>query len=52
MLNARQGAAAERAIQGATRASEVIVRIRSLINKATPERARVLINETIEETVR
>ena len=32
-------AAAERATQGATRASEVIVRIRSLINKATPEKA-------------
>jgi len=42
-------AAAERAIQGATRASEVIVRIRSLINKATPERTRVQINEVIEE---
>jgi C4-dicarboxylate-specific signal transduction histidine kinase len=44
-------AAAERATQGATRASEVIVRIRSLINKATPEKARVQINEVIEETV-
>ena len=44
-------AAAERTIQGATRASEVIVRIRSLINKATPEKARVQINEIIEETV-
>lgn len=44
-------AAAERAIQGATRASEVIVRIRSLINKATPEKARVQINEAIEETL-
>jgi C4-dicarboxylate-specific signal transduction histidine kinase len=43
--------AAERTIQGATRASEVIVRIRSMINKATPERVRVQINETIEETV-
>jgi C4-dicarboxylate-specific signal transduction histidine kinase len=43
-------AAAERATQGATRASEVIVRIRSLINKATPEKARVQINEIIEET--
>ena len=30
-------AAAERATQGATRASEVIARIRSLITKATPE---------------
>ncbi len=44
-------AAAERTTQGATRASEVIVRIRSLINKATPEKARVQINEVIEETV-
>jgi C4-dicarboxylate-specific signal transduction histidine kinase len=44
-------AAAERATQGATRASEVIVRIRSLINKAAPEKARVQINEIIEETV-
>ena len=43
-------AAAERATQGATRASEVIVRIRSLINKATPEKARVQLNEIIEET--
>ena len=31
-------AAAERTVQGATRASEVIVRIRSLINKTAPER--------------
>jgi C4-dicarboxylate-specific signal transduction histidine kinase len=44
-------AAAERAIQGATRASEVIVRIRSLISKATPERAQVRINETIQEAI-
>ena len=44
-------AAAERATQGATRAAEVIVRIRSLINKATPERARVQVNETIEEAL-
>ncbi|HTY55478.1 MAG TPA: DUF4118 domain-containing protein, partial [Candidatus Binataceae bacterium] len=44
-------AAAERATQGATRASEVIVRIRSLINKATPEKARVQVNEIIGETV-
>jgi C4-dicarboxylate-specific signal transduction histidine kinase len=43
-------AAAERATQGATRASEVIVRIRSLINKATPEKSRVQINEIIQET--
>ena len=44
-------AAAERMIQGATRASEVVGRIRSLINKATPERKRVQINEIIEEAV-
>lgn len=44
-------AAAERATQGATRAAEVIVRIRSLINKATPEKARVQVNETIEEAL-
>ncbi|MGD0730823.1 MAG: ATP-binding protein [Terracidiphilus sp.] len=44
-------AAAERAIQGATRASEVITRIRSLINKAAPERAKVQLNEVVEETV-
>jgi C4-dicarboxylate-specific signal transduction histidine kinase len=43
-------AAAERATQGATRASEVIVRIRSLINKATPEKSRVQVNEIIEQT--
>jgi C4-dicarboxylate-specific signal transduction histidine kinase len=43
-------AAAERATQGATRASEVIVRIRSLINKATPEKAPVEVNRVIEET--
>jgi C4-dicarboxylate-specific signal transduction histidine kinase len=42
-------AAAERATRGATRASEVIVRIRSLINKATPEKAPVQINEIIDE---
>src|ERR1700683_3946767 len=44
-------AAAERTTQGATRASEVIVRIRSLLNKATPVKARVHINEIIRETV-
>jgi len=43
-------AAAERATQGATRASEVIARIRSLISKATPEKSRVQINRVIEET--
>jgi C4-dicarboxylate-specific signal transduction histidine kinase len=44
-------AAAERTTQGATRASEVIGRIRSLINKTSPERARVQINEIIREVV-
>src|ERR1700722_11396002 len=44
-------AAAERATQGATRASEVIVRIRSLINKAAIEKAPVQINEVIAEIV-
>jgi C4-dicarboxylate-specific signal transduction histidine kinase len=43
-------AAAERATQGATRASEVIARIRSLIHKAAPERLRVHLNAIIEET--
>ncbi|MGB0121815.1 MAG: DUF4118 domain-containing protein, partial [Silvibacterium sp.] len=44
-------AAAERSVQGATRASEVIGRIRSLINKTAPERARLQINEIIREVV-
>jgi C4-dicarboxylate-specific signal transduction histidine kinase len=44
-------AAAERATQGATRASEVISRIRSLINKAAPETVQVQLNDIIEETV-
>jgi C4-dicarboxylate-specific signal transduction histidine kinase len=44
-------AAASRTIQGATRASEVIVRIRSLISKAAPERAHVQLNDVVEETV-
>jgi C4-dicarboxylate-specific signal transduction histidine kinase len=43
-------AAAERATQGATRASEVIARIRSLITKATPEKSRLQINQVIEQT--
>lgn len=42
--------AAERATQGATRASEVIARIRSLITKATPEKSQVQINRIIEQT--
>jgi C4-dicarboxylate-specific signal transduction histidine kinase len=44
-------AAAARTIQGATRASEVITRIRSLINKAAPERIQVQINGVVEETI-
>jgi C4-dicarboxylate-specific signal transduction histidine kinase len=44
-------AAAERAIQGATRASDVIGRIRSLISKEASQRVRVQINEIIEEAV-
>lgn len=44
-------AAADRATQGATRASEVIARIRSLISKATPEKSRLEINCVIEQTV-
>jgi C4-dicarboxylate-specific signal transduction histidine kinase len=44
-------AAAERTIQGATRASEVITRIRSMINKASPERVQVQLNEIVEETI-
>jgi C4-dicarboxylate-specific signal transduction histidine kinase len=43
-------AAAERATQGATRASDVIARIRSLITKTTPEKSPVPINRVIEET--
>jgi len=43
--------AAERATQGATRASEVIARIRSLITRATPEKSSVQINRVIEQTV-
>lgn len=42
--------AAERGPQGATRASDVIARIRSLITKATPEKARLQINDVIEKT--
>src|ERR1700722_6799498 len=43
-------AAAERATQGATRASDVITRIRSLINKTTTEKSQVPINQIIEQT--
>ena len=44
-------AAASRAVQGATRASEVITRIRSLIRKGGPEREQVQLNHVIEETI-
>src|ERR1700679_2259097 len=44
-------AAAERTTLGATRASEAIVRIRSLINKTAPERAQIQIHEVIAEVV-
>ena len=44
-------AAAVRAVEGATRASGVIKRIRSLIHKTAPERAPVQLNEVIEETL-
>ena len=44
-------AAANRAIEGATRASGVIARIRSLINKATPQQLPVQLNQVIEETI-
>jgi C4-dicarboxylate-specific signal transduction histidine kinase len=44
-------AAAERAIQGATRASDVITRIRSLITKSATERSRVQLNHVIEEVI-
>ncbi len=43
-------AAAERATQGATRASDVIARIRSLITKSTSERSSVRINQIIQQT--
>lgn len=44
-------AAADRAIQGATRAAEVIARIRSLIYKGAPQRVPVRLNAVIAETV-
>jgi C4-dicarboxylate-specific signal transduction histidine kinase len=44
-------AAAGRAVQGATRASEVIARIRSLIRKGGTEREPVELNHVIEETI-
>ncbi len=44
-------AAAERSVQGATRASDVIRRIRSLISKEAPQRGPVQINEVVQEAV-
>jgi C4-dicarboxylate-specific signal transduction histidine kinase len=44
-------AAAERSVQGATRASDVIGRIRSLISKEAPQRGRIEINDIVEEAV-
>jgi C4-dicarboxylate-specific signal transduction histidine kinase len=44
-------AAAERAAQGAARASEVIARIRSLITKTTPQKSTVQMNQMIEQTI-
>ncbi len=44
-------AAAERAAQGATRASEVVSRIRALITKTPTERAYIQLNELVEEMV-
>jgi C4-dicarboxylate-specific signal transduction histidine kinase len=44
-------AAAERTTLGATRASDVIRRIRSLINKEAPERAQVQLNDVVKEVV-
>jgi C4-dicarboxylate-specific signal transduction histidine kinase len=44
-------AAAERSVEGATRAADVIKRIRSLIYKTAPERALVQLNQVIQETV-
>jgi C4-dicarboxylate-specific signal transduction histidine kinase len=48
LLEARS--AAERAVNGATRASDVIARIRSMITKSTPRKSRVEINRIIEQT--
>jgi C4-dicarboxylate-specific signal transduction histidine kinase len=44
-------AAADRVIEAATRASDLIRRIQGLFKKAAPERMRVNINEVIEETL-
>jgi C4-dicarboxylate-specific signal transduction histidine kinase len=44
-------AAAERIVGDATRAGEVIARIRALSQKAVPKKARLDLNETIEQVV-
>ena len=44
-------AAADRTIEAATRASDIIRRIQALFKKAAPVRLRVNINEVIEETL-
>ena len=44
-------AAAERTAQGATRASEVVNRIRALITKTPTERSYIQLNELVEEMV-
>jgi C4-dicarboxylate-specific signal transduction histidine kinase len=44
-------AAAMRAVEGATRASDVIVRIRSLISKGVPQKTKVDINDVINDTL-
>ena len=44
-------AAAMRAVEGATRASDVIVRIRTLISKGVPQKTKVDINGVIEDTL-
>src|SRR5229473_7088018 len=44
-------AAADRTIEAATRASDIIGRIQALFKKAAPERTRLNINEVIEETL-
>jgi C4-dicarboxylate-specific signal transduction histidine kinase len=44
-------AAAMRVVKGATRAAEIISRIRQLFNKGTPERELVNVNEIIREMI-
>ncbi|MGH9599768.1 MAG: sensor histidine kinase, partial [Terracidiphilus sp.] len=44
-------AAAQRSVEGATSASGVIARIRSLIRKTAPQQTPVQLNQVIEETL-